>query len=140
MHIAKKKIVGGGKSFHTLHTTTWKSQSCPVSFLLSPQGAHNWRICLTGISKHFLLWLFFCFRVIWLSPLQLFFGQLFFFFSTKRDLGCDFVVSFPSLSSCVFCFIFSAELRVLTVWLHFSDYFGGFAFAEASAQKLSPIL
>lgn len=40
VHIAKKKKrkqnVGGGKSFHTLHTTTWKSQSGPVSLLLAP--------------------------------------------------------------------------------------------------------
>jgi len=40
------------------------------------------------------------------EPSAIIFWPTFFFFSTKRDLGCDFVVSFPSLSPCVFCFNF----------------------------------
>lgn len=43
----QKDIIEGGKSFRTLHTTTGKSQSCPVSLLLAPQAAHNWHFCLT---------------------------------------------------------------------------------------------
>lgn len=104
----QKDIIEGGKSFRTLHTTTGKSQSCPVSLLLAPQAAHNWHFCLTGniFWKHFLELFIFCsvalsflrvymvfescllfFSGPTLSPLQLFYGNFFSFccFSFPRS-------------------------------------------------------